>query len=245
MTAPEVPSNQKTYVLVHGAWHGGWCWRRVADRLIAAGHRAVTPTQTGLGERKHLMSATITPATFADDIRNTISAEDLSDVILVGHSFGGRSISAVADIMPERLRRLVYLDAGLPENGKSAFDLMAPEVRAARLEQARVFSGGLSIPPPPVAAFGVTEPADCAWLERHLTPHPTATYALPIQLQNPIGNGVPATYIRCTDPGYANTLNSAAYAKARSDWQYLEIHTGHDAMVSAPQDLTDMLLALA
>jgi pimeloyl-ACP methyl ester carboxylesterase len=239
MTAP------RNYVLVHGAWHGGWCWRRVADRLVAAGHRVFTPTQTGLGERRHLLRADITLETFADDVRNLIEAEELADVILVGHSFGGRTISVVADRSSARLARLVYLDAGLPENGRSAFDLMAPEVRATRLEAARASSGGLSIPPPPAAAFGVVDAADAAWVERQLTPHPTATYASPIKLDRPLGNGLPATYIRCTDPGYANTLKDAEYAQSRPDWQYLEIHTGHDAMVTAPAELADMLLALA
>ena len=103
---------------------------------------------------------------------------------------------------------------------------------------AQAFSGGLSLPPPPASAFGITDADDAAWVERHLTPHPIATYALPMTLAHPIGNGVPATYIRCTDPGYANTLKGAEYAKSRPDWQYLEIHTGHDAMISAPAELT-------
>lgn len=237
-------SSQRTYVLVHGAWHGGWCWRYVAERLLKAGHHVYTPTQTGLGERKHLMSASITPDTFINDVLNVIEMEDLKDVYLVGHSFGGRSISGVADRAPGRLRRLVYLDAGLPENGKSAFDLMASDVRDARLKAAQEFSGGLSMPPPPPTSFGVTDAGDMAWIESHLTPHPTATYALPITIEHEIGNGVPATYIRCTNPGYGNTIKSAEYAKSRPDWQYLEIHTGHDAMISAPAELTDMLLGL-
>ncbi len=234
----------RNYVLVHGAWHGGWCWRRIADRLTIAGNRVFTPTLTGLGERRHLMSADLTLETFATDVANVLEMEDLEDVILAGHSFGGRAISIVADRDPSRLRRLVYVDAGLPEDGKSAFDQMAPEVRAARLEAARVFSGGLSMPPPTAAAFGVLDAAETAWVERHLTPHPTATFALPIKLTHPLGNGVPATYIRCTDPGYANTLKGAQYAQSRPDWQYLEIRTGHDAMISAPAELAAMLLGV-
>ena len=235
----------RTFVLVHGAWHGGWCWVRVAGRLTAAGHRVFTPTQTGLGERAHLMSASITPDTFTDDIANVLTAEELDDVILVGHSFGGRSISSVADRMPERLHRLVYLDAGLPQSGRSAFDLQAPEVREARIKAAQEFSGGLSLPPPKPESFGVTDAADAAWVERRLTPHPFATYSLPLLLNNPVGNGVPVTYIRCVKPAYFNTANSAEYAQSRADWQYLEIATGHDAMVTAPAELTQMLLALA
>ena len=234
---------RSTYVLVHGAWHGGWCWVRVADRLRAAGHTVFTPTQTGLGERKHLMSADITPETFTDDIANVIEAEELDDVILVGHSFGGRPVCGVADRTPQRLRRLVFVDASLPENGKSAFDNTLPELRDARIKAAQESSGGLSLPAPPAAAFGVTDPDDVAWVERRMTPHPFKTYSLPSLLKNPIGNGVPATYIRCTAPAFANTASSAEYAKSRPDWQYLEIATGHDAMVTKPAELSEMLLA--
>ena len=234
----------RTYVLVHGAWHGGWCWVRVADRLIAAGHRVFTPTQTGLGERKHLMSAAITPDTFTDDIANLIEAEELGGVILVGHSFGGRSICGVADRMPERLRRLVFLDASLPQSGKSAFEQTPPELRDARIKAAQDFSGGLSMPPPKAAVFGVFDPADAAWVERRMTPHPFATYSLPLVLKHPLGNGVPASYIRCIAPAYSNTEESADYARSRADWQYLDIATGHDAMVTAPAELAEMLLAV-
>jgi pimeloyl-ACP methyl ester carboxylesterase len=235
----------RTYVLVHGAWHGGWCWSRVAPRLAAAGHRVFTPTQTGLGERAHLLSAAITPDTFIDDIARMIMAEELEDVVLVGHSFGGRSICGVADRMPERLRRLIFLDAALPQSGKSAMDLTLPEIRAERLRLAQETSGGLSIPPPRAADFGITDAADAAWVERRLTPHPLATYTLPLVLRHPLGNGVPATYLRCVDPAFANTASSAMLAKARADWQYLEIAAGHDAMITAPGELTRMLLEAA
>jgi pimeloyl-ACP methyl ester carboxylesterase len=229
---------------VHGAWHGGWCWVRVANQLVAAGHRVFTPTQTGLGERSHLLSDAITPDTFVDDIVNVIEAEELADVILVGHSFGGRSICGVADRMPHRLRQLVFVDAALPDGNKSAFDLTLPALRAERIKASQQFSGGLSMPPPPAAAFGVTDPADAAWVERRLTPHPTATYSLPLILKNPLCNGVPATYVRCIEPAYANTASSAEFARTHPDWQYLEIRTGHDAMVTAPVELTEMLLQM-
>ena len=111
-------------VLVHGAWHGGWCWSRVADRLRSAGHRVFTPTQTGMGERRHLLSKDITLDTFTADIVNAIEAEELSDIILVGHSFGGNAISGVADTIPGRIRHLVYLDSLMVEGGKAPFDTL-------------------------------------------------------------------------------------------------------------------------
>src|SRR5689334_9251064 len=122
----------KTYVLVHGAWHGGWCWRDVAQALRQVGHRVSTPTQTGLGERNHLLSKDITLDTFALDIVNHIEADELNDVILVGHSFAGTSISGVADRIPGRIRHLVYLDSVILENGQSPFSVLPADVVAAR-----------------------------------------------------------------------------------------------------------------
>jgi pimeloyl-ACP methyl ester carboxylesterase len=139
----------QTFVLVHGAWHGGWCWSRVADGLRAAGHHVFTPTQTGLGERKHLLSKDVTLDTFTRDIANVIEAEELTNVVLVGHSFGGLAISGVADAMPERIRHLVYLDSLMVEGGKSPFDSLPPDVVAARRKAAEESSGGLSLPAPP------------------------------------------------------------------------------------------------
>src|ERR1700744_531381 len=121
-TAAKAQTAAQTFVLVHGAWHGGWCWSRVADRLRSAGQLGFTPTQTGLGERKHLLSKDITLDTFARDIANVIEAEELSNIVLVGHSFGGLAISGVADAMPDRIRHLVYLDSLMVEGGKRPFD---------------------------------------------------------------------------------------------------------------------------
>jgi pimeloyl-ACP methyl ester carboxylesterase len=124
-------SSSKTYVLVHGAWAGGWCWKEVAEGLRGMGHRVSTPTQTGLGERKHLLSKDITLDTFATDIVNHIEAEELNDVILVGHSFGGTSITCTADKIPNRIRHLVYLDSLVLQNGQSPFSILPPDVVAA------------------------------------------------------------------------------------------------------------------
>jgi pimeloyl-ACP methyl ester carboxylesterase len=192
-----------TYVLVHGAWHGGWCWSRLAERLRGAGHTVFAPTCTGLGERAHLMSRDITLDTFTADIGNVIEAEELDDIILVGHSFGGLPVSGVAECMPARIRQLVYLDSLLVEPEQRPFDTLAPEVVARRIKAAEESSGGVSLPPQPPESFGVTDPADIAWLRRRLTPHPFGTYASPLNIKNPVGNGLPRTYLACTRPAYA------------------------------------------
>src|SRR4051812_7378387 len=134
------------FVLVHGAWHGGWCYRRVADRLIAAGHRVFTPTLTGLGERAHLLTPAVNLRTHVQDIVNVIKWEDLKDVILLGHSYGGFVISEVVEHVPDAVAALVYLDAFVPENGQSLLDYSSPERRALLEEGARA-SGGISVPP--------------------------------------------------------------------------------------------------
>ncbi|MFE1602061.1 alpha/beta fold hydrolase [Methylobacterium sp. ID0610] len=233
-----------TFVLVHGAWHGGWCWRRVADRLAAEGHRVFTPTCTGLGERAHLLSRAITLDTFVQDVAGVIAAEELDDIVLVGHSFGGLAVSGVADAMPERIRHLVYLDSLLVEPGRSPLSALAPEVAEARRRAAAERSGGVSLPVPPPEVFGVTEAADAAWLARRLTPHPLGTYESPLHLRGPVGNGLPRTYVDCTRPAYAALNGVKAWVRRQSGWGFVALEAGHDAMVSAPDALTRLLVEL-
>jgi pimeloyl-ACP methyl ester carboxylesterase len=235
----------RTFVLVHGAWHGGWCWRRVSDRLRAAGHPVFTPTCTGLGERAHLLSRDITLDTFAQDVANVVEAEELRDVILVGHSFGGLAISALAEMMPDRIRHLVYLDSLVVQPGKSPFDGLPPDIVAARVKAAQETSGGLSLPAPPPSIFGVTDEADAAWIKRRLTPHPLGTYTSPLDIKNPVGNGLPRTYMSCTSPAYTALDGVKGWVKQQPGWNWAEIATGHNAMVTAPAELTRMLTEIA
>ncbi len=148
---PRMASNTepKTFVLVHGAFHGGWCWKRVADVLRSRGHHVTTPTQTGLGERSHLLSESITLSVFIDDIVNHLTWEDLTSVVLVGHSFGGITITGVADAVPERIAKLIYLDGAILENGEALFDLFPKEIVEVRIQAAKETSGGLAMPAPP------------------------------------------------------------------------------------------------
>jgi len=237
--------SSKTYVLVHGAWHGGWCWKEVARHLAGMGYRVSTPTQTGLGERRHLLSKEITLDTFAADIVNHIEAEELNDVILVGHSFGGASITATADKIPQRIHHLVYLDSVILENGQSPFSVLPPDVVAARRKTVAEQGQGMFIPPPPPTAFGI--PADhpsADWVKRRLTPHPVSTYESPIRISNPVGNGRPRTYIACTNPIYGPLETARQWVKKQENWSWQEIATGHDAMVTAPSELARVLAAI-
>lgn len=230
----------KTFVLLHGAWHGGWCWERVADRLRARGHRVTTPTQTGVGERRHLISAGLTLQTFMDDLVNHILFEDLTDVTLVGHSFGSNAISGAAEAIPDRIAELVYLDSTILEAGERLADKLAPGALAERVKAAAEHGGEIGVPPPPIGVFGVSEPDDVAWAEPRLTPHPISTMLSPLPISGAPGNGLSARYIACTDPAYHDPKRVSEWSQTYG-WPVQEIATGHDAMITAPGALADML----
>lgn len=229
------------FVLVHGAWHGAWCWKKILPGLWSAGHRAFPVSLTGTGERAHQLSRDITLRTHADDVAAVIEMEELQEVILVGHSYGGMVITAVADRMPERIRRLVYLDAVVPQPGESWSSTHAEQTRTQRL-QAIAASG--SIPPADPAMFGLTGD-DAAWVARRQRPHPGGTYDDPLHFDAARIAALPRTFIDCTDPALATIAVMRARVRDEPGWDVQEIATGHDAMISAPDELLRMLLAMA
>ncbi|RZL92473.1 MAG: alpha/beta fold hydrolase [Variovorax sp.] len=239
LAEPSTPSS-KTYVLVHGGYHGGWCWRPVADMLRRQGHSVYTPTLTGLGERSHLASFKPTLHTFIEDVAHVIRFEELSDVILVGHSFAGSVISAVADIMPERLRHLVYLDAQILRSGEAPADQAPRELIEDYRKRAAQSGDAQTIPPGDPAYFGISDPQMVEWLRTKLTPHPLQTYFDKLVLRNPLGNGLPATYIACSKPLFAATASSRKLAREMG-WTYREIPSAHDVMLLMPVELSEML----
>lgn len=231
------------FVLVHGAWHGGWCWRDVAAVLRNAGHQVFTPTMTGLGERAHLLNAQVGLSTFIDDIAAVILSEELDNVVLVGHSFGGHVINGVADRMPQLLRQLIYLDGLVVQHGQSALSIMPPAVQAERTRTMDAEGLRMTIPSPD--QFGLSDPAQLAWVMRQLTPHPLKGYTEPLQLQHPLGNGLPKTYIAVTDPWYAPLAELRQWVRSQPDWDWRELAACHNAMVSAPLALASLLMELA
>ena len=231
------------FVLLHGAFHGGWCWPRVAGPLRAAGHRVFTPTQTGLGERAHLMSAGITLDTFTSDLVGVLEAEELTEAVLVGHSFGGCAITGAADRARGCIRQLVYLDSVVPRDGRTPLELGSPEAAAQRRALAEE-TGGVSLAPPDPGAFGVPPGPDADWLRRRMTPQPFGAFNSALHLQNPPGNGLPRTYVACTAPEYAPLAGHRAWVRGQPGWGWRDLAAGHDAMVTAPGLLTDLLLEL-
>jgi pimeloyl-ACP methyl ester carboxylesterase len=231
-----------TFVLRRGGFHGGWCWSRVAPLLRARGHSVFTPILSGCGERCHQMSAAITLDTFVQDISNLLIWDDLHQVVLVGHSFGGNTVTGVADRLPQRLQRLIYLDSLILPSGQSAFDQLDPATEQSRVEAAKA-NGGIWIESPPPAFFGLSQPEDLALLQDCLTPQPMGMYTSSLTLQNPIGNGLPAPYVHCTAPLYGGLSRTREWVKG-SGMQEVELAAGHDTMVSAPVAVADLLEAL-
>lgn len=233
------------FVLIHGGFHGGWCWRPVAQLLRAQGHQVTHPTQTGLGERRHLISNGLTLSVFIDDVVNHLVYEDLSDVVLVGHSFGGLAISGAAERVPERIRQLVYLDSLILQPGQTPYGVLPPEVIAQRRQGCMVVDGVRGLAPPPASAFGVGDDHPlAAWVQSHLTPQPESLYDSPLPIKGPVGNGLPRTYIACTAPVIPAVASSQAWAKQQPGWRWMELATGHDAMITAPQALADLLMRI-
>jgi pimeloyl-ACP methyl ester carboxylesterase len=228
------------FVLVPGAWHGAWCWQRILPGLWRAGHRAFAVTLTGVGERARQLSPAIRLRDHADDVAAVLEAEELERVILVGHSYGGMVITAVADRMPQRIGRLVYLDAVVPDPGESWSSGHPEAVRSARRE-AIARSG--TVPPADPAQFGL-HGEEAAWLQRRQTPQPGGVYDDPLPFDAARIEALPRTFIDCTEPALPTIAEMRRRVRSRPGWQVIEIATGHDAMVSAPQALLQHLLHL-
>jgi pimeloyl-ACP methyl ester carboxylesterase len=230
---------QRTFVLVHGAWHGGWCWRRVADLLTKAGHRVLAPTLTGLGERSHLAGAGVDLSTHIADVANVLAWEQLDNVVLAGHSYGGFVVSGVAERMQRAIASMVFVDAFVPENGDRMVASASPAARD-RIEEV-VRKGEALVPPIPAAAFQVNE-TDRAWVDALCVPQPVATFLEKITLTGARERIARKLYVRAT--GYASPSFDAARAKVRAlpSWSVLELACGHDIMVDMPEQLAQILL---
>jgi pimeloyl-ACP methyl ester carboxylesterase len=234
--------SSRTFLLVHGAWHGGWCWRRVGALLAARGHGVFTPTLTGLGERSHLMDAGINLATHVSDVVNVIKWEQLTDVVLVGHSYAGFVISGVAEQASSALASLVFLDAFMPDSGEALVDLTSQASREAIESSAK--KGDSTVPPRPAAFFRVNE-KDQAWVDALCTPHPLATMVDKAALTGARERVPRKAYIRAKS--YPNPGFDAAYARlaANPAWRRYEVPCGHDVMVDMPERLAEILEEVA
>ena len=227
-----------TYVLVHGGYVGGWMWRKTAQIMRASGHDVYTPTLTGSGERIHLANREIGIETYLQDIINVLEYEDLQDVILVGHSLGGLTITGVAGRVPERLAQIVYLDAYLPESGQSGTDLFGPDITAFFTTIVEAFDG-YRLPPSP------DSPPMC-------NPQLSKPVADPVIIDNPDGYArLIHTFIFCTkdleqaDPGLLPVISAAARVRFDPAWNFIETNNNHTFMLDDPQLTANLLMGLA
>jgi pimeloyl-ACP methyl ester carboxylesterase len=234
---------RKTFVLIHGAWHGGWCWRRVADLLEAKGHKVFAPSLTGNGDRSHLLSKDVVLDTHITDIVNLFKWEDLKDVCLVAHSYGGWPSSGALEQIGDRVSSIVWLDAFKPENSQKGTDFASDFSRKAMEEAIAKGTPGRAAPPP--SAFGVNE-KDQAWVKSKLTDQPNGVATQPIKLTGARERIAKKTYIRA--PKYPQAAFDKALAECKADpsWKtFVNDNTGHDVMIDQPEWLADVVLQVS
>lgn len=234
----------ESFVLVPGAWLGGWCWKQLAPLLRDAGHEVYTPTLTGLGERVHLARPDTDLETHVRDVVNVLEYEALEDVVLVGHSYAGLVVLGVAEEVPERLAHVVYLDALVPMDDEpvAAADFYPPDEWAAMEAAAADNDGGWPLPDDPLGWVGLSD-EDARWLRNRATPHPLNTFTQPVGAENPDTATVPHSYILCQqngmDDGVLEMIRQLCTDRA---WELYELDTGHWPMVSEPEKLAEHLL---
>ena len=231
-----------TFVIAHGAWSAGWAWKKIRLRLRQGGHEVFTPTYTGLGERAHLASPENGLETHIQDVLGVLEYEDLRQVILLGHSYGGMVATGVADRAPERIRRLVYLDAFVPRDGQSVFDLVGLEERARRLEIAKTLGAGWKLPPNPPPDD--TSEEDLAWVTPRRVPLSLKAFEQPLKLGGAVDK-LPKTYIYCTRARPGDGFRQFRERAKQEGWQCFDIEASHSPNVTAPDALAGMLEAIA
>lgn len=234
----------RKYVCLPGAWMGAWSWQFVVDRLRAAGHDARALPFRGVGERAAELSPACNNALYQSDTIAALEAENLRDVVLVGHSFGSLIAQLVADRVPERIAHLVIIDGGITQDSQSIFGRIPPEIAAKRRKLVQVVNGTEVLPFAPVGSLIIDDPQLAAWTHRQLTPHPLACYTRPITLHNPAGNGRPMTYIACTKPRYPVSAGMHEKVQAMPHVRFRPIEAGHNCIISAPDLVARELLAV-
>ena len=244
------------YVLVGGGWLGGWCWQRVAPRLREEGHDAYPVTLTGLGERVHLASAQVDLETHITDVVNVIGFEDLHDVVLLGHSYAGIVVTGVADRVPDRISKLVYLDTGPLPGGTALIETFPTEARRHIERQVEELGDGWRFPMPPqeeLATLGSLVGLDDAQLEllrSRAVDQPFGTFTQPLQLKNPARKALAKVGIVCSFSleevqAIIASGNPVFREMASPNWRFIELPTGHYPMFSRADDLAAVLLELS
>ena len=232
-----------TFLVAHGAWSAGWSWKKLKPLLHDHGHDLLTPTYTGIGERVHLAGPEVGLETHIADILGVFEFEDLQDILLVGHSYGGMVATGVADRATDRVAHLIYLDAFVPRNGQSLSDLQPTEIRAKMREGVRKDGGGWRVPPNPLPPD--TSEADVAWITPRRVMQPLKTFEEPIRLSG-AGDHLPKTYIYCMQPSPGNMFQQfARRARSEPGWHYMEINSTHSPHITVPEMLAALFDQIA
>jgi pimeloyl-ACP methyl ester carboxylesterase len=241
LAAATAAGPSRTFVLVHGAWHGGWCFRAVERLLRAAGHEVFAPTLTGLADRAHLMSRDVNLSTHVEDVARLIEVEELKDVTLLGHSYGGLVITGAGVKIAPRIAELIYLDAFVPQSGQSGFDCMSAKYGASWRKRMDEVGDGFKIPPMLDAkSMGITDPKRAAWVDKKLTPIPLGTFDEKLTFDEAAWNKLSRRYVRCkTYAGFGPTAERVR----KLGWRVQELECGHDAMLADPEGLAQALLS--
>ncbi|NQW21879.1 MAG: alpha/beta fold hydrolase [SAR202 cluster bacterium] len=241
-----------TYVLVHGAWHGGWCWKKLVPLLRQTGAEVFTPTLTGMGERAHLNSklnpADITLDVHIQDIVQMMRYEGLEDVVLVGHAYAGMVITGVAEVCPERIAHMVYVNGVIPADGESMADQLIP-VRGEEFAgwvRDQIENGDGFLPAPSSAKevgrrWGITDPDDLAWVGTNVCPQPAAAMASPVHMGNPKAKAIPKNFVGGGESGF----DSVAERARQTGWGVYPVDSGHDTMITHAGELADILIKIA
>jgi pimeloyl-ACP methyl ester carboxylesterase len=231
-----------TFLVCHGAWSAGWAWKKMHPLMAAAGLRLVTPTYTGLGERAHLANPSIDLETHIEDILNVIKYEDLRDIVLVGHSYGGMVATGVADRARDRVAQLIYIDAFVPDVGESLLDLL-PGSEPQRMRELAKAGDGWRVPPNPTPPD--TPPADLEWLTERRVDMPIKCFEMKLRLNG--GNlTLPRSYIYATRASPVDAFGPfAKRARSEAGWRYHEIDASHSPNVTAPEALMSLLQKIA
>jgi pimeloyl-ACP methyl ester carboxylesterase len=233
-----------TFLVAHGAWSAGWAWKKMHPLLRARGHALFTPTHTGLGERSHLARPEIDLEAHVADILAVLQFEDLRDLVLVGHSYGGMVATVVADRAVERIARLVYLDAFVPRDGESLLDLTGAANRERVLAAVHSAQGeGWRVPANPLPPD--TAPEDVAWAGPRRMAQPVRTFEQAARLSGAVER-LPRTYIYCTRPGPGDVFRQFAdRARATPGWRCHELDASHNPHITMPDTLASLLDAIA
>jgi len=234
-------ASPKTFLVCHGAWSAGWAWKKMHPLMSKAGHRLVTPSYTGLGERAHLAHPAIDLDTHITDMLNVIKYEDLRDFVLIGHSYGGMVATGVADRARDKVKQLIYIDAFVPQDGQSLLDFLAVSEQR-RMREGAQSGDGWRVPPNPTPAD--TPPEDVAWLSERRVPTPVKCFETKLSLLAPLK--LPRSYIYATRAAPMDTFGQfAKMTKSDPAWRYHEIDASHSPNVTAPGALMALLEKIA